>query len=299
MSPRAGDAQQAAYVPSANRASCPVEVTILRAAGSRHSASCPTCVAQVVKRRRGAGGKKARARQGQPLGGRAEGGPLLALDRAAGRRKWEGGYLHLSTTPRLGHRGPPSRPHGGAPLRAQEVGGGRRKRCAHWSEAVGRRGSGEAGRGKRGLSEPSRTNPAPRPGKGRKCLTSDTTLSLVPQCDPRPLRQGGGWCPRRSRNLPASGSFQSLGGGVEPLRHGSPVPRATAGGAHLGQGLGPRPEREVRASPSPEESAPQKQAKKLLNQVSHLCPHPSEEPFILAMCALGAQPPHVPRRAHY
>lgn len=41
VSPRAGDTQQAAYVPSANRASCPAEVTILRAAGSRRSSLLP------------------------------------------------------------------------------------------------------------------------------------------------------------------------------------------------------------------------------------------------------------------
>lgn len=80
VSPRARDAQQAAYIPSANRASCPAEVTILRAAGSRHSSllpylRCPNAEAEPRCR-----GKKARARHGQarPCAGGAEGGPPLA-----------------------------------------------------------------------------------------------------------------------------------------------------------------------------------------------------------------------------
>lgn len=156
-------AQQAAYVPSANKASCPAEGTILRAAGSRRSSLLPYLRCPSGEAAPRCGGKRRRRGKASPRRGRAEAGPsALCCTHPAARpagRKWEGGYRHLSATRRPGHGGPPSRPDGGAPLRPQAVGvwGWGRGRRAHRA-GRGRR----AGRGERGISEPRRASPAPR-----------------------------------------------------------------------------------------------------------------------------------------
>lgn len=161
--------QQAAYVPSANRASCPAEGTILRAAGGRRSRLLPYLRCPSGEAAPRCGGKKApaEARPAPGAGGRSEDRALCAGTHPAALqtgRKWEGGYRHLSATRGPGHGGPPSRPNGGAPLRALGVGvwGWGRGRCAH------RAGRGRRGGATRESLYPPRERGAQAGGKGRK-----------------------------------------------------------------------------------------------------------------------------------
>lgn len=185
MSPEGGDAQPAAYVPSASRASCPAEVTMVRAAGGGQQALQPPALPAVPEWRSGAAvpGEKAPARQGQPPRGRAEGGRTerLGSPSASSRpslyctagRKWEGGYRHLSAT-----RDPAQRttlpPRGGCPPKG--IGGGGLGRGAGTLHAPCR--ARAVGRGDLGLSEPppQELGTQGNEQKAGSAQTSDTTL---------------------------------------------------------------------------------------------------------------------------
>ena len=92
-------AQQAAYVPSTKRASCPAEVTILRAAGGRRSSLLPYLRCPSGEAAPRCGGKRRRRGRASPRRGRAEGGPRASAGTRPAAppagRKWEGGYRHL------------------------------------------------------------------------------------------------------------------------------------------------------------------------------------------------------------
>lgn len=303
---RAGGAgvQQAAYVPSANRASCPAEGTILRAAGGRRSRLLPYLRCPSGEAAPRCGGKKApaEARPAPGAGGRSEDRALCAGTHPAALqtgRKWEGGYRHLSATRGPGHGGPPSRPNGGAPLRALGVGvwGWGRGRCAHRA-GRGRRG----GAGRPGNLCTRRASGEPRPGKRQEAPTSDASRRRATQCGHGPPLPGRRRPRRASRRGAAAASRLQEGERSRPDGP-SPAPTAAAEGSpHQGTGAAARNGTcEFRPPPAKiwsHEHAPQNQAKNLLNRVSHLRPHPSEERSILGTPAARAQPPHVPRRAH-
>lgn len=149
-------APQAAYVPSAKRASCPAEVTILRAAGGRRSSLLPYLRCPSGEAAPRCGGKRRRRGRASPRRGRAEGGPRASAGTRAAAppagRKWEGGYRHLRHSA-TGRGGPPSRPGGGAPLRARGGVGLGRGRGAH-----------RAGRGRRGGAARESRSPPSQPG---------------------------------------------------------------------------------------------------------------------------------------
>ena len=181
-------AQQAAYIPSAKRANCPAEVTILRAAGSRHSSLLPYLWCPSGEAAPRCGGKRRRRGRASPRRGRAEGGPRASAGTGptappAGR-KWEGGYRHLRHSA-TGTGGPPSRLGGGAPPRAQGWGGG--GDAARTVRGAG----GGAGQRDPGISEPAARAWHPGGEKGRKRPTSDTTLSLAAQCGAQVAGRGG------------------------------------------------------------------------------------------------------------
>ena len=143
-------------VPSAKRASCPAEVTILRAAGGRRSSLLPYLRCPSGEAAPRCGGKRRRRGRASPRRGRAEGGPRASAgtSRAAppAGRKWEGGYRHLRHSA-TGRGRPPSRPGGGAPLRARGGVGLGRGRGAH-----------RAGRGRRGGAARESRSPPSQPG---------------------------------------------------------------------------------------------------------------------------------------
>lgn len=263
-------AQQAAYVPSASKASCLAEGTILRAAGSRRSSLLPYLRCPSGEAAPRCGGKRRRRGKASPRRGRAEAGPNALCcthpDARPAGRKWEGGYRHLSATRGPGHCGPPSLPDRGAPLRPQRVGvwGWGRGRRAH-SAGRGRR----AGRGERGISEPRRASRAPR----RRERQEAPDFRHHPQTSSA-VRPRRGSSVRARWSLPGSaqgsGAARASGtcadgrcGGLSPL------------GLQTRPGTGP--ESLARRLPKtwPEERAPQYPAKNLLNQVSNLHPYPS------------------------
>lgn len=98
-------APQPEYVPSANRASCPAEGTILRAGGQQ--ALQPPALPAVPEWWSGAAvrGNKAQTRPAPGAGGRREDRATLCWHwpRSAARRAEIGGYRHLLATRRPGH----------------------------------------------------------------------------------------------------------------------------------------------------------------------------------------------------
>lgn len=120
---RGGGAQPAAYVPSANRASCPAEVTMVRAAGggSRRSSllpylRCPSGGAA----RRCRGKRRRRGKAGPRAGGRAEGGPSAWLPERAPRPALTALHCWAEMGRRLPsplcHSGPGTADHSPAPM---------------------------------------------------------------------------------------------------------------------------------------------------------------------------------------
>jgi hypothetical protein len=219
---RAGQgARRTAYVPSANRASCPAEVTILRAGGRAAGApaSCPPCGARLAERRRGAGEKRRWRGRAGPRRGRAGGGRTGRLCWRSPQRCGPGGNgkVVTVTSPPLGDRGTadhPPAPKGGVPLRALEVGLG------NWGRG---RGVLRVGRGNPGLPKPDSPGACHLgQGKGRKRLTADNKQRLAPL---GPSVRGRR--PPRSQSSPRNGNFQALGGRAEPPRLLSPVPGAS------------------------------------------------------------------------
>lgn len=279
-------AQQAAYIPSANKASCPAEGTIFRAAGSRRSSLLPYLRCPSGEAAPRCGGKRRRRGKASPRRGRAEAGPsALCCAHPAARpagRKWEGGYRHLSATRRPGHAGPPSRPGGGAPLRPQGVGvwGWGRGRRAHHA-GRGRR----AGRGERGFSEPRRASPAPR----RTGRQEAPDFRHHPQTS-RAVR------PPRSSSVRARWSLPGSARGIGAARASGTCAdgRCWGWGGLSRQGTGDAARNgtgELRPPPAntwSKERAPQNQEKNLLNQVSHPHPYPGREFSILVMPASRA-----------
>lgn len=184
----AGRAQQVAYIPSASRASCPAEVTILRAAGRAAGApaSCPPCGARVAERRRGAGEKGAgEAGPAPDAGGWSEDRAPLGWHAppalpAGGNRKEVPSPLRHSAT---GARQATLPPRRGCPTKGAR--GGDRRLGAGTLHAPSRaRAAGRGGATWESLSRAARAS-HPGPGEGRKRLTSDT----APSC-PRPAPAG-------------------------------------------------------------------------------------------------------------
>lgn len=121
MSPQGGGAQPGAYVPSANRASCPAEVSMVRAAGGGRRALQPPALPAVPEWRSGAAGPGKRRRPGKAsprAGGRREGGPSAAaarLPRLALTPRPGGGNGKRPPAP-LCHSGPGTADPSPAPL---------------------------------------------------------------------------------------------------------------------------------------------------------------------------------------
>lgn len=178
MSQRAHHEQQAVYLPSANRASCPAEVTILRAGGQQ--ALQPPALPEVPKWRSGAAvrGEKRRwqSRAGPPLG-RAGRGRTERLPTGTTPQRCQAGGNRKELTVTSRHSATRARrttlqPQWGCPPKATGGGDWGRGLCTH------RAGRGRLGGATRdSLSRAARAC-HPGQGKDREHLTSDTTLRL-------------------------------------------------------------------------------------------------------------------------
>lgn len=145
----------------------------------------------MAKLLRGAAGEKALAKQGRPLRRRAEGGPLLAFTLPHCRPGGNGKAVTVTSPPLVDRaRQTTLPPQWGCPPKGIGGGGlglGAEKLCARY-------GARTAGRGKRGLSEPSLESPSPRPSKRQEAPDFRPHPQTSSAVQPRAGAPGAGTC---------------------------------------------------------------------------------------------------------